>query len=358
MEFEMREVATQEVDEVVQFHNRAYGDLRTSEQWEWEWKSHYPDLSVYMVVHDGKRIIATQGMMPVYLQIAGKRVLSGKSDQTLLAPEHRGGDLFRSFYDYAVSQCRAKGMCCVWGYTPAVKALRRFGFRVFEDVMYYSASVLDFRKAFAENLRSERTWRSKGKQSLSILVRALRRQVSRLNTLSLAKAFRIEDGPLDAEDLAALYARLRSRYPALIHIDMDQAYLQWRVIDHPFIRYRTFSLYQGSELKGYAIINHHFHDTAFLADLTFEDDNSGAVILQRVLGFLRHADATHVAYFGNRSSSLGMRVFGLLRRFGFKENVNPQMAFVLRNVSFVDEERLFDIEDWYMYGLWTEGYRI
>jgi hypothetical protein len=358
MEFEMREIAPQEVDEAVQFHNSAYGDSRTSEQWQWEWKSHYPDLSAYMVVHDGKRIIATQGMMPVYLRISGKRVLSGKSDQTLLALEHRGGDLFQRFYDYAVSQCRTKGMCCVWGYTPAVKALRRFGFRVSEEVMYYSASVLDFHQALAENLHSQRTWLSKGKQCLLVLIRALRRIVSRVCTLSFAKAFCIEDGPLDAEDLAALYARLRSRYPDLIHIDMDRAYLQWRVTGHPFIRYKTFSLYQGSELKAYAIVNHHFQDTAFLADLTFEDENAGAVILHRVLGFLRTVGATHVAYFGNRTSSLGMRVFGLLRRFGFKENVNPQMAFVLRNVSFVDEEKLFNIEDWYMCGLWTEGYRI
>ena len=50
------------------------------------------------------------------------------------------------------------------------------------------------------------------------------------------------------------------------------------------------------------------------------------------------------------------RVFQLLKQFGAKISDSDQY-FVLRNLSYPDEEWLLDIKNWYLNGLWSEGYK-
>lgn len=355
MDVLMKEAELQDVDEIVAFHNAVYGDNRKPEHWMWEYKGNDPSLSVFTVIKDGERIVATQGMMPYYIKIQGERFLFAKSENTLLRPEYRGGPLFRDFYDYVVSRCQAKGMECIWGYTPAVKAFRRAGVRVYEDVMYDSISILSLKHVLAR-VRDNNVSAAKRVTKLlkTVALWAYSSILRRTHRIS-DTGFSVKEHLANERDLENLYLRLRTCYPSLIHIDLDEKYLRWRVYGHPIFKYKTYFVYEGELLRAYAIVNIHNRDQAYLTDFTLETVNAGEFLLKQLLDQLCADDIGYVSFFGNVRNPTIKRTFHLLSRFGFVGRPTD-MNFGLRNITFYDESTLFEVENWYMNGLWTEGY--
>ena len=107
---------------LVAFHNSYYGTDRTPEHWLWEYETYVPSKSVFACAEDSGKIIATQGMIPIPVQVGTGSVLSGKSESTLLLPAYRGSSLMADLYEYAVHNCGERGMQFLWGFTGAVKA--------------------------------------------------------------------------------------------------------------------------------------------------------------------------------------------------------------------------------------------
>jgi len=44
----MKEIEESEIPDALSLHNQFYNDHRTLDQWRWEWRGHYPDLSVFV----------------------------------------------------------------------------------------------------------------------------------------------------------------------------------------------------------------------------------------------------------------------------------------------------------------------
>lgn len=356
---EMREVRPSDVNEIVSFHNVVYGDKRTPEQWIWEYESNYPDAFVFTRMKDANRIIGTQGMIPIYINIKGKRYLSGKSENTLLGPEYRGRDLFQELYRFAISCCKAKGMYCIWGYTgaiPAIKMLKKVRFHIFEGVIHNSILILTFRAALFEILKSKRSMVRKIAKSFLVMFRYTLSFIHRITFRPPVEGYSIKQKLGSINDLDALYQRLRGKYPSMIHIEQDEEYIRWRILNNPFIKYRTYFVYQGSLLRAYCYLNTKDKRTAYLTDFTFESAEAGAFLLQSILDKLRNEKITYVSFWGNIKNPLMITVFDLLKRFGFSNRQGP--AFVLRNIAYEDEKPLYDIRNWYLGGLWTEGTKI
>lgn len=355
MDVLMKESELQDVDEIVAFHNAAYGDNRKLEHWMWEYKGNDPSLSVFTVIKNGERIVATQGMMPYYIKVQGKRFLFAKSENTLLHPKYRGGTLFQDFYDYAASLCLSRGMQCIWGYTPAVKALRRFGFRVYEDVMYDSISTLSLKRVLARVSDNNVRTAKRVIKSIKVIALWVFSSIFRSTRRISDKGLSIKECLANKRDLENLYQRLRTYHPSLIHIDLDEKYLGWRICGHPIFKYKTYFVYEGDLLRAYAIVNTYNRDRAYLTDFTLETVNAGEFLLKQLLHQLCADDIGYISFLGNVRNPTIKRTFQLLRRFGFVRRPTG-MNFVLRNLTFDDESTLFEVENWYMNGLWTEGY--
>ena len=356
----IREIRTADINEVISFHNDSTGDKRTPEHWIWEYKSNYPDLSVFTVVEDEGCIGGTQGMIPIYINVKGKRYLSGKSENSLLNPKYRGRTLFQELYEFAMSLSKAKNMHCVWGYTPAVKVWRnKLGFSVYENVMYESILILNLRNALSAILKSRQTVARKIKLSLLTLFSYLYSLIFRLSLGSQRQSskmeFSIEPRLRRPDDLNRLYGRLREKYPDLIHIDQDEKYIMWRIYNNPNIKYKTYFIYEGNSLSGYCYVSTNDKKRAFLTDFTFESVTAGTFLLRVLLSKLRHEEISHLYFSGNVRNPLMVTTFDLLKRFGFLKRVIPT-AFVLKNISYKDEDHLYDIKNWYAGGLCTEGY--
>jgi GNAT superfamily N-acetyltransferase len=357
IDLETREVLASDVEKTISFHNAAYGDDRRPEHWMWEYKGNYPDSFVFTIIKDEEQIIATQGMIPIYIYVRGKRLLSGKSENTLLHPKYRGGGLFQDLYEFAASLCKAKGMKCIWGYTSAVKAFRRFRFRTFEHVMHASVSILSLRCALSGVYEQNIDMMRKAVKSLALFLSWLYASMLRATCWPSARGLLVRERLADQQDIDNLYERLGNRCPDLIHISLDERYLRWRIYNHPIFKYRTYFVYENDLLRAYAFVNTHNRRMAYLTDFTFESVNAGKFLLQRALSEMRAEGIEAVTFWGNKRNPTIERTFKLLQRFGFRRK-ETAMHFVLRNLSFGDEESLLDVTNWYMNGLWTEGYRM
>jgi len=346
-ETKVREATDSDIDRVVSLHNQNYKHQRTALQWLWEYRTHHPDLVVFTVVEDDDRIVGTQGMIPIYLRFRGGTYLSGKSESSLLSPEYRGGKTFQKLYAFAMSLCKAKGMCCVWGLTTAAKVWRdRLLFSVYTDAIYTSVSVLNPRLALS------------GTSSLTsckyLYGCVQRRLLSRRKPVE-SRRFSIEQDLRSYRDLDHLYERLATKHADLIYIRQDEDYFRWRISNNPNARYMTCFLYEHDLLQSYCYVNTANSPTAYLTDFTFVDDDAGSYLLQKVLERLGHRNVVWVSFLGNVKNPLISAVFNVLKRFGFIEERSP-LAVVTKNIMCEDEEITRDVRNWYLNGLWTEGY--
>jgi len=353
-ELRIRETTNSDIDRVVSFHNQNYKDERTPLQWLWEYRSHHPDLVVFTVAEDDERIAGTQGMIPIHLGFRGRAYLSGKSESSLLGPQYRGGETFQKLYAFAMSLCRAKGMRCVWGLTTATKVWRdKLFFSVHDDAIYTSVSVL--RLSLPEEHNKTDKMSVYVLTTLAYLYSSVRRRLFLHRISAKGRRFSIEQNLRSYRDLDLLYERLATEHPDLIYIRQDEDYFTWRISNNPNVRYMSCFLYEQDLLQSYCYIGTGSRSTAYLTDFTFVDDDAGAYLLKEVLERLHNRKVARVSFLGNVKNPLISTVFNLLKRCGFIKGRSP-LAVVMRSITCEDEEVIHDVKNWYLNGLWTEGY--
>ncbi len=359
-----REIRDSDINELVSFHNAHYVDNRTAEQWICEYKSNYPDLFVFAVIEDNGAIIGTQGMIPIYINIKGRGYLSGKRESGLLHAKYRGGTFYQELLEFAHSLCRAKNMRFTWGFSPATK-VRRPGTAVYENCMYESILILNLQNTLSQIVKSKRTMLKNIVMSLlatfcysySLIVSLIVRFRFGFLRNPLGTKYSIEHRLRSMDDLNKLYGRLREVYPGLIHIDQDEKYIMWRIYNNPNIQYETYFIYEDTLLRGYCYVGTKDSKGASLTDFTFESTEAGAFLLRSLLEKWRNEKIGYVYFLGNAKNPLVTTIFNLLKRFGLLRRRSSD-AFVLKNMSYDDEDYLYDIKNWYLDGLWTEGYTL
>ncbi|RKX22390.1 MAG: hypothetical protein DRP35_02035 [Candidatus Zixiibacteriota bacterium] len=351
---EYREVKTSDIEEVISFHNRLYNDKRTSEQWLWEYKSEYPDNYVFTVALDENRIISTQGMLPIITVLKGKNLLCSKSENSLLDTDYRGKTIFHDLYEYAMDKCEKKGMRFVFGLTTAVKVMeKKLGFHVYVDAMYKLTTSLNFGAAQRDIFYSKRNIFKKIVKSMLVSYQHITSSFKRRNIKSKSDNYSVKQKLIDIKDMDIFYKHLRDQYPNLIHLYQDEIFMRWRIHNNPFIEYKTYFLYQGERLKAYCYFNSQDRITAYLSDFTFEDTEAGIFLLEKIMTDLCKEKIAYISFVGNVKNDLINKTFKLLKKSGFTSS--GFMPFIIRNISFEDEDYLYDINNWYINGLWTEG---
>lgn len=351
-----------EIEQMINLHNANYKDNRTVDNWLWEYTFNYPDSFVFSVVEDRGKIVGTQGMIPIYLNIKGKSYLTGKSESTLLDKKYRGKNLFQRLYADALSVCRKKNMHCVWGYTTTTLAragLRdKLDFVIFDNILFETKLILDAKILYSELKSSNISIVKKLSKRVLLSLRNMRSK-SRLNKLSKVDKnvkFRIKKRPIGKNDVDKLFSNLRNKYPDLIYLVQDDRYVNWRIYENPNLDYKTIFIYEKNRLRGYCyyLIR---SNRAFLVDITFDEPESGKFLLSHLVEKFKSEKVGLISYMGNVENPVIEDIFGLLSEYGFiKNKTTTSEAFVLKNISIEDKSHLQDIKNWYLTRLWTEGY--
>lgn len=350
----IKDIDDLEIPEALGLHNHYYDDHRTIDQWEWEYKGHYPDLSVFCVLKDDGHVVGTCGAIPIDLNVSGETILSYKMENLLRHEQYQGlqrhRGLAEKLYLYTLSRAATKGCAIAWAYTGATRTLKRWGPKLV-DVMYDSVVELNS----PPGLRTvSRLWSRLRhvKASAKAVCSFVKRQTAP------SRRFAIKPGLAPASLIADLFKRIRQTFPELIHIEFNETYVRWRITEHPFIRYSTFSIYEGDTLRGFAVVNGQNKQFAYLADLVFDDDSAGVTLLSSIVDDLRKRHYLSLNYLGNMTNPVNARTLAVLRMFSAVETPNPKMAFALMALSDAAPRDLYDVSRWHMSGLWTEGYVI
>lgn len=344
----------EDAPELVAFHNRMYGTHCTPDFWLWKYRDHMPGKSVYVVALSGGNVVGTQGMIPICLRTATGIELTGKSENSLLAPALRGTGVWGRVYEHAVELCRQRGMKAVWGFTRARKVLTRSSFAV-HDVLVQSLGVLHVFGGLGVVWRSSRTLCSKLAISLALPGAVAYGAICRLVRRTSPRGLAFEPELRDETDIARMYDRVRKIHPELIHIEYDSEYLGWRLDRHPLFRFRTYFVYRRDELAAYAIVNDRNRVNPAIVDFGFDDRAAGQALLERVTRDLSNSGAGIVTFFANRTNPLGRELLNIAAERGFYSRAAAN-AFVVRDLS--NDKELERPERWHFSALWFEGYTI
>jgi hypothetical protein len=154
-----------------------------------------------------------------------------------------------------------------------------------------------------------------------------------------------------------LYAKLKAHHGNFLHIQIDQSYLNWRIHTNVNLQYSTKYFYKNKKLVGYYIVALKAHN-ANLADFTAVDVDVVNVMAVHLLNNLNSNKILNLNYFGNTSNAVNAIVFSVIKKLGGKIIHNSGLPFIYKTLpsSTANTAFLQNINNWYLTGLWTEGF--
>jgi GNAT superfamily N-acetyltransferase len=354
-EIEYRLATLEDAPRMVAFHNSYYGVSRTLKHWIWQYDTYDSNKAVFAFAEYRGGVIATQGISPIEIEIGGKPVLSGKCESTLCLPAHRGTGVMEGLFEYTVENCVARGMRCIWAFTDAVKAYRKFGFAWYPDI-----EIL---------IRPGNVWigialRMRGKPLLRGIASAIkyvlrficqRRGRVAFKTERL-ETYQVKRNRTPDKDLRELCERLDSKCGNVIRLKYDETYLSWRVREHPLLEYQEYQVYQGDNLLSCAFIVL-TRGVLYISDILSRDTHGTRILIHAILNDYR-TRAGEFRCLVNTKDPLAQDAIAQLRQCGFSSDKKTSKTwnFMVRDLKGDEDDKMLDISNWHLTDLWTEGF--
>lgn len=350
-------VPKEELEEIYKFHFEYNAGNRTRYMWEWEYGVLNPQKALLLAIKIDNKVIATQGMLPVKVAFGKDIYLTGKNESLLIDSAYRGKSLSTRLYNYAIDEYEKENISCLWGFSSkAIIPLSKAKFKIFEGVMKRMILSINYKQA--KELIPRKT--QKGLKGAIVKIVVLFATLYSSFIFYLLKKqktkntenYEVTEDLKNSDDIINLYKQLVHIYPELIYIYPDKEFFNWRIRKAPY-PIKTNFLYKGGELKGYFYLTVK-EKYVELTDFSFLDNKDGNILIKEFIKVIEKNGYGFIYYTGNSKNKLNKRVLNLLANFGFLKMKGPS-HFVLRNFSFNNEERLFNIENWYLNELWSEG---
>ncbi len=282
-------------------------NARTDAQWAWEFAHHMPQSPPYVLATRGGRVVGTQAYIPIELLCDGKPLLSGKDEDTLVHPEHRGRGVLDDMYRLLLTRSERDGIAMLWGFTStAIRPLLRNGFQVLGS--FYA-------------LRAELN-------ELSDLDRTVRQNEIRIEPLT--------DPDNRCDDFSLAFGAAAGGIT--LHLSAD--FLRWRVLDNPFREHAMFAALRDDRILGLGVYKIEERSrTGYISDLVAVDDSVVEAdsilnaLLSEGLRFLRSKDVAAIEARPSGDHPYNQRIRRLLSSRGFRP-VDPGNAtqFMVRPI--------------------------
>lgn len=296
-------------------------------RWDWQYKRnpHMPsDGPLIWLAREAQTIVGQYATMPVKLLVQGREIDAAWGMDVMVAPERQrqglGEVLFRT-WDRNVGASLGLGL--------SDSSYRLFGKMRWPDV----GPVPCFVKPLTRRALRRPGWSVGANRLLSAITLPWVRLVARTRPLEgEVRVIRQFDERFDA-----LWARVSSKFAFVVR--RDAAYLNWKYIQAPHVRYTIALLERDGDAAGYVVYRHvqepRGRVTIVVDWLTAPDDHSGMLTLLRwVDREARAADSDKIRAFAMHA---GYRK--LLRQSGYFA-VKSTMEFVAK-VNAIDVPSAF-----------------
>lgn len=350
-------VSKEELNEIYKFHYNYTSDKRSKYVWDWEYGTQNPNNSLLLAVKDKDKVVATQGILEIKIAFGNEIKNTGKNESLLIDTDYRGKSLSTRFYVFAINEYKKERISCLWGFSrKAVIPLKKAKFQVFENIIKQMVLATDFQQSkeiiskFAE--KGIKGFLLILALKLATIYSSVLKRISTLFAWKQSGSKELCQNLKSPNDLIKLYEHLRIANADLIYIYQDADYFNWRIQKSP-LPIQTLFLYENNILKGYIYLTMR-NKLCEITDFTFSDKQSGKYLLHELIKIINKNNLGFVYYTGNNNNELNLKVFNLLKRFGFLK-IKGRNHFVIRNFKFKDEKKLFNIKNWYLNDLWSEG---
>jgi GNAT superfamily N-acetyltransferase len=278
---------------IVAMYRRVFGnDAAEANRLRWEWQYlHNPNNPaagpLIWVAREGPTVVGQYATMPVRLQVNGAEIDASWGMDVMIAPERQrqglGDALFRWWDQH--------------GEASLGLGLSEASYRLFEKLRWPNVGPVP---CLVKPLSRRAFRRPNWPMPINRLVSALTEPLIRI--ISRTKPLRAEIVPVRrfGEEFTLLWKRLAPKFD--FAVKRDAAYLNWRFVDPPHVRYTTVALRRGDDVHGYAVYRH-VHEPRgrvtllvdFLADP--DDDLGVKTILRWVDQEARLADSDKIRAF-------------------------------------------------------------
>ena len=341
------------------FHNQEYATRRTAQHWLWEYQTYAPDKSLFRVaVRDGQ-VIATGGNIPIHMEVGGKTKLASKGESALCLPQYRGTGLMPAIGDWARSNGLPEHFEMSFSLRNIDKLHGRNNFSpVFRNIQVWTRPGSP-KVALTARLRGDMTlWRdtsslrriaSTGKLVTRALTSGKGGSIPQINALP---GYELRRGQTPMQDLQELHQRLFSKNKDIVWIKYDSKYLDWRMRQHPFKKYDEYQVYEGDVLRAYAFATE-YEGEVCISDLLSEDKHATSLLLGTLLDEYA-SRAGQFRFLGNPMDRLSVDLFRQLPQFGF--SLSMKWNLIVNDRRAVLGTEFYQIRNWHVNGLWTEGF--
>jgi hypothetical protein len=312
--------------------------------YHWQFEQ-MPARAIFILGHEAGEPVCTQSFLPQPLMLARVPLASVKSEHSFLLGSHRGTPVFTDAYALGMKLAANEGYDVCWGFTPAVKVWRnKLGFQVFEDAVVECTALLGRPRLFTSI--SPKVFARNCRDVIRYVWASLRRK-KRDNGGTFSEAWPSTD------EIHTLHATAID--PECIHLNMDDAFISWRIHRNPNVSYQCFTL-RGADntLAAYAIVGRSkesgplvFH----LSDCVARTEADGVDLMSSIGNVLGGTGCT-LRYFGNQFNVNCQRIERSMHlSYSTTRSVNAGMSFVLKETIPTRP-----LEQWCLNALWTQGF--
>jgi GNAT superfamily N-acetyltransferase len=278
---------------IAAMYRRVFGsDASEANRLRWEWQylrnPNNPAAGpLIWVAREGHTIVGQYATMPVRLQVAGAEIDASWGMDVMIAPERQrqglGDALFRWWDQH--------------GEASLGLGLSESSYRLFQKLRWPSVGPVPcLVKPLTRRAVRQPNW----PMPLNRLVSAL--TLPFIQIIARSRPLRADVLPIRrfGEEFTLLWKRLAPKFD--FAVKRDTAYLNWKFIDPPHVRYSAVELRRGDDLHGYAIYRHTQEPRGrvtllvdFLADP--DDDLGVKTILRWIDNEARAADSDKIRAF-------------------------------------------------------------
>lgn len=313
--------------------------------------------SLYLL-QKNDQYIASQGMIPIHLISQNLSRLTAKSETSFLLPEFRGKGLFEDLYSFTIDKAEEDKVELIWGFTALSKVWRKkLKFNVYDGLITETELQISFWISIRSIINKKLPIWNKFKQSIKSIISALKVTKILGNTASYKV---IEIDMTNLEDMASVltvFEKWKAEYPSYISLDLTVEYLQWRLGKNPKLKYRLIGLYHKDVLYGFGVINT-TASYAYLVEFIVSDRTKLKNGLHSLLSYWKSLNiSSHINYWSSNQNEYSIEISNILMAMGANKMVNNTMNFVLKSTKY-NSFTTDDVSQFYINGLWTEGFKI
>lgn len=349
-EIVIRLLREEDIPGIGNLYSKAYKINRSNDKFRWEFQSGPAGPAIYVVAVDPKlnRIVGTQCAIPLYvIDASGNRILTAKSEDTLVDSDYRGKSIFEKMYALLFEECSKAGIVAIWGFTYALKPFTKLGF----DIPFHcDFGLIAFKTGGAyryfNSLKDQRTAGEKFK--IFGLVTASRTKYRFKSRNIHVNGYTISKHEIDS--LEALAPALQNNF----YLQLDQKFLDWRLKNNPYPNsHLYYSLIDDSGKRQASVVCSFTPQVSYVMHLAFDGqlpEETRQRFVSAVIADLSEKTDT-VRFWGFSHNETGRYEVALLKKAGF--------MFTGKGISMVwkklDEKSALKVEDFALSRMAAQG---